>query len=98
MFLIGGDLLYRPNFSRLLLQPGHIVARRVLPSWNANMRLFRAPALLYRFPERPPKFCGIISQRCRPRPGNPTYSFQQWIDVMKNTVLTQFVPTLTSSS
>src|SRR5271170_4313029 len=46
----------------------------------------------------PPKFCGIISQRYRPRSGNPAKSFQQWIDKIKDSVIKDFVPALSKVS
>ncbi len=67
---------------------------RVLPRWNAGVDHFRNSSLLYPFPANPPRFCGIISQRYRPRMGNPAQSFQQWIDVIKDTVIKEFVPAL----
>lgn len=70
---------------------------RVLPRWNTGVSLFRNPTLSYPFPVEPPKFCGIISQRYRPRSGNPARSFQQWIDVIKQTVLNELVPVLVSN-
>src|SRR3984893_11346623 len=70
---------------------------RVLPRWNASVAPFRASNLLYPFPANPPKFCGIISQRYRPRLGNPARSFQEWIDIIKETVLQEFVPSLSPS-
>jgi hypothetical protein len=70
---------------------------RVLPRWNTEVQQFRNAGLLHPFPAKPPRFCGIISQRYRPRSGSPAQSFQQWIDVIKQTVLTEFVPALTSN-
>jgi chromosome partitioning protein len=67
---------------------------RVLPRWDASVATFRQKALLNPFPESPPKFCGIISQRYRPRLGSPAKSFQEWIDVIKGTVLKELVPSL----
>ena len=71
---------------------------RVLPRWNATVAQFRSSNLTYSFPAQPPKFCGIISQRYRPRLGNPARSFQEWIDIIKGTVLRELVPALTSNS
>jgi hypothetical protein len=71
---------------------------RVLPRWNLGVAGFRNPALLYPFPQNPPKFCGIISQRYRPRVGNPAKSFQKWIDVIKAIVESDLVPVLDANS
>jgi chromosome partitioning protein len=71
---------------------------RVLPRWNTTVTQFRSENLLYPFPKQPPKFCGIISQRYRPRLGNPARSFQEWINIIKGTVLRELIPTLTSNS
>jgi hypothetical protein len=68
---------------------------RVIPKWNGAVQLFRSPSLLHPIPAVPPKFCGIISQRYRPRSGSPAQSFQQWIDIIKHTVLQELVPALT---
>jgi hypothetical protein len=56
---------------------------------------FRNKTIEYPFPALPPKFCGIISQRYRPRMGDPAKSFQQWIDAIKWTVMQELVPALT---
>lgn len=71
---------------------------RVLPRWNMAVAQFRSKNLLYPFPAQPPKFCGIISQRYRPRLGNPARSFQEWIDIIKDTVLRELVPALTANA
>lgn len=71
---------------------------RVLPRWNRAVGQFRDPSLLYPFPEAPPRFCGIISQRYRPRSGSPAHSFQQWIDRIKETVDDELVPALRASN
>lgn len=67
----------------------------VLPRWNKEIKRFRHSDLTYKFPEEPPKFLGFISQRYRPRGGAPARSFQQWIDVIKKTVIKELIPKLT---
>lgn len=67
---------------------------RVVPSWNDEIRPFRDASIMCKFPENPPKFLGFISQRYRPRGGAPAKSFQRWIDIIKQTVNTQFLPVL----
>lgn len=66
----------------------------VMPRWNIDIAPFRTVAADYRFPENPPKFLGFISQRYRPRGGAPAKSFQRWIDVIKESVVTDLVPAL----
>jgi chromosome partitioning protein len=94
-FLIGSDYFIVPTSPDYYCNQAISSLSRVLPKWNVSVAHFRSTTLLYPFPKNPPKFCGIISQRYRPRLGSPAYSFQQWIDVIKNTVLTEFVPALT---
>ena len=67
---------------------------RVLPRWHDQVRPFRRDSLQYRMPTNPPKMIGIISQRYRPRVGNPSASFQEWIDRIKENVDSKLVPAL----
>lgn len=96
--LMGSDYFIVPTSPDYYCNQAISSLARVLPRWNIGVSLFRSPTLLYPFPVAPPKFCGIISQRYRPRSGNPAQSFQQWIDVIKQTVLTELVPVLTSNN
>jgi chromosome partitioning protein len=66
----------------------------VLPRWNTQVAGFRAPTLATAFPTNPPVCLGIISQRYRPRAGNPAASFQRWIDRIKTTMNATLVPAL----
>ncbi|WP_018416155.1 ParA family protein [Teredinibacter turnerae] len=66
----------------------------VVPRWNSEIQRFREGDIDYKFPPTPPKFLGFISQRYRPRSGAPAKSFQRWIDVIKETVNTKLIPTL----
>ena len=91
-FLMGSDYFIVPTSPDYYCNQAISSLARVLPRWNLGVSQFRSANLLYPFPAKPPQFCGIISQRYRPRSGNPAYSFQQWIDVIKNTVLKEFVP------
>lgn len=92
--LMGSDYFIVPTSPDYYCNQAISSLARVLPRWNEAVARFRNRSLLYPFPANPPKFCGIISQRYRPRMGNPAQSFQQWIDVIKATVLREFVPIL----
>ena len=93
-FLMGSDFFIVPTSPDYYCHQAIYSLARVIPRWNAGVANFRNPGLLYPFPSEPPRFCGIISQRYRPRLGEPARSFQQWIDVIKETVLDQLVPAL----
>lgn len=94
-FLMGSDFFVVPTSPDYYCNQAISSLSRVLPRWNAAVAQFRSGNLLYPFPADPPKFCGIISQRYRPRSGNPARSFQEWIDIIKATVLNEFVAALT---
>src|SRR5258705_9658182 len=93
-FLMGADYFIVPTSPDYYCNQAISSLSRVLPKWSVGVTSFRVPSLLYPFPAKPPKFCGIISQRYRPRMGNPAQSFQQWINIIKQTVLQEFVPAL----
>jgi cellulose biosynthesis protein BcsQ len=93
-FLMGSDFFIIPTSPDYYCNQAVSSLSRVLPRWNMGVQQFRAAGLLYPFPDAPPKFCGIISQRYRPRMGNPASSFQQWIDQIKDTVDNELVPSL----
>lgn len=95
--LMGSDYFIVPTSPDYYCNQAIASLSRVLPRWNNGIAQFRDEKLAYPFPKDPPKFCGIISQRYRPRLGNPARSFQQWIDIIKATVLKEFVPALTVS-
>jgi hypothetical protein len=94
-FLMGSDFFIVPTSPDYYCNQAITSLSRVLPRWNNTVKPFRDVNLTYPFPNNSPKFCGIISQRYRPRLGNPARSFQQWIDIIKATVLKEFVPALT---
>lgn len=94
-FLMGSDYFIVPTSPDYYCNQAISSLSRVLPRWNAEVAQFRNSALLNPFPMTPPKFCGIISQRYRPRGGSPAQSFQRWIDSIKQSVLSELVPTLT---
>lgn len=94
-FLMGSDFFIVPTSPDYYCNQAISSLARVLPRWNTAVDQFRSKNLLYPFPADPPKFCGISSQRYRPRSGNPARSFQEWIDIIKATVLKEFVPSLT---
>jgi cellulose biosynthesis protein BcsQ len=95
--LMGSDYFIVPTSPDYYCNQAISSLARVLPRWNTGVSLFRNSALSYPFPAEPPKFCGIISQRYRPRSGSPARSFQEWIDVIKQTVLNELVPVLVSN-
>jgi cellulose biosynthesis protein BcsQ len=95
--LMGSDYFIVPTSPDYYCNQAVSSLSRVIPRWHGAVQHFRSPSLLYPFPAKPPRFCGIISQRYRPRSGNPAQSFQQWIDIIKQTVLKEFVPVLTSN-
>lgn len=95
--LMGSDYFIIPTSPDYYCNQAISSLARVLPRWNTGVSLFRNQSLAYPFPNVPPRFCGIISQRYRPRSGSPAFSFQQWIDIIKETVLKELVPELASS-
>lgn len=95
--LMGSDYFIVPTSPDYYCNQAISSLARVLPRWNFGVNLFRDPRLSYPFPKEPPKFCGIISQRYRPRSGEPAYSFQQWINIIKQTVLDELVPVLSAN-
>lgn len=70
----------------------------VLPSWFATYNIIKThPAFsnaIYKFPQTTPKFIGTIQQRYRPRNGEPARSFQAWIDIINQNVISRLVPAL----
>jgi chromosome partitioning protein len=97
-FLMGSDYFIVPTSPDYYCNQAVSSLARVLPRWNASVQQFRDASLLYPFPANPPKFCGIISQRYRPRSGSPAQSFQQWINKIKKTVLSELVPAMTANN
>ena len=97
-FLMGSDYFIVPTSPDYYCNQAISSLARVIPRWNNAVGQFRNKSLLYSFPAAPPKFCGIISQRYRPRSGSPAYSFQQWIDIIKENVLKVFVPVLATNN
>jgi hypothetical protein len=95
--LMGSDFFIVPTSPDYYCNQAVSSLSRVLPRWHGAVQHFRQTCLLYPFPAAPPRFCGIISQRYRPRSGSPAQSFQQWIDILKQTVLKEFVPALTTN-
>ncbi|MGY8660936.1 AAA family ATPase [Bradyrhizobium sp. UFLA05-109] len=97
-FLMGADYFIIPTSPDYYCNQAISSLARVIPKWNASVGTFRVPTLQYPFPGKAPKFCGIISQRYRPRSGSPASSFQQWINIIKTTVLNELIPVLTMES
>lgn len=94
--LMGSDYFIVPTSPDYYCNQAISSLSRVLPRWHGAVQHFRNQNLLYPFPSAPPKFCGIISQRYRPRLGSPAQSFQTWINTIKQSVLQEFVPALTT--
>jgi chromosome partitioning protein len=97
-FLMGSDYFIVPTSPDYYCNQAISSLSRVLPRWNSEVATFRSKSLLYPFPNDPPKFCGIISQRYRPRSGNPASSFQHWIDEIKLSVSKTLVPILNANN
>jgi cellulose biosynthesis protein BcsQ len=95
-FLMGSDYFIVPTSPDYYCNQAITSLARVLPQWNETVASFRNEKLLFPFPKNPPRFSGIISQRYRPRMGSPAQSFQRWIDIIKDTVLKNLVPELTT--
>ncbi|WP_010218971.1 ParA family protein [Sphingomonas sp. PAMC 26621] len=93
-FLMSSDYFIVPTSPDYYCLQAMSSLARVLPRWNFEVAAFRNQSFLYPFPVEPPKFCGIVSQRYRPRLGNPAVSFQQWIDKIKIAVNNHLVPAL----
>ena len=92
--LMGSDYFIVPVSPDYYCKQAVTSLARVLPRWNSVVEPFRNASLVYPLPQSPPKFCGIISQRYRPRLRKPAQSFQRWIDVIKKTVSDDLVPEL----
>lgn len=97
-FLMGADYFIVPTSPDYYCNQAISSLARVIPKWNGSVATFRSGALRYPFPNQPPRFCGIISQRYRPRTGSPASSFQQWINIIKQTVLDELIPVLTKET
>ena len=92
--LMGSDFFIVPTSPDFYCDQAIRSLATVLPRWNIQVGGFRVPTLTTRFPANPPVCLGIISQRYRPRAGNPAASFQRWIDRIKGTMTTALVPVL----
>lgn len=92
--LLGSDFFIVPTSPDFYCDQAIRSLATVLPRWNGQVTGFRAPTLATPFPTDPPVCLGIISQRYRPREGNPAASFQRWIDRIKATMNTTLVPAL----
>jgi len=92
--LLGSDFFIVPTSPDFYCDQAIRSLATVLPRWNNQVTGFRAQTLATPFPTNPPVCLGIISQRYRPREGNPAASFQRWIDRIKATMNTTLVPAL----
>lgn len=93
-FLMGSDYFIVPTSPDFYCNQAIYSLSDVIPRWNSDVDFFRSNAE-YKFDD-PPKFIGIISQKYRPRNGQPARSFQDWIDRIKDTVNRKLIPTLNS--
>ncbi len=94
--LMGSDFFIVPTSPDYYCDQAVQSLSRVLPRWNSDISPFRDQSLAYCFPQIPPQFLGIVSQRYRPRQGAPAASFQSWIDQIKGTIDSTLVPTLSN--
>ncbi len=92
--LMGSDYFIVPTFPDFFCEQAVKSLKSVIPRWNEGVRPFRSAHLTYPFPDNPPKFIGIVSQKYRPRSGAPSSSFQKWIDRIKETVESDLIPPL----
>jgi chromosome partitioning protein len=94
--LMGSDYFIVPTFPDYFCTQAVISLSRIVPKWNESIVFFRNLGLIYPLPITPPKFIGTISQRYRPRNGNPAASFDKWINRIKETVDDKLVPALSN--
>lgn len=92
-FLMGSDYFIVPTLPDYYCDQATRSLARVIPKWNLEVTNFRNSELTYSF-KKSPRFLGIISQRFRPRKGEPAASFQHWIDEIKKTVSMELIPAL----
>lgn len=97
-FLMASDYFIVPTSPDYYCNQAITSLSNVIPLWNKAVAAFRDPKLVYPIPASPPKFCGIISQRYRPRSGEPAKSFQHWINKIKQTVDAELVPVLNAEN
>lgn len=69
---------------------------RTFPVWNKEIDKFRDSLLKYAFSKNAPTFLGFISQRFKKYADAPARSFQNWIDIIQDTVNSSLVPVLQS--
>lgn len=96
-FLMSSDYFIVPTFPDYFCDQAVLSLSRVLPRWNADSSGFRDQSIDYPLPPSPPKFIGTISQRYRPRGGEPSASFQEWINQIKETVNNSLIPALSTA-
>ena len=71
----------------------------ILPKWSSWAKQAKELKVLkdatYPFPNKTPKFLGIIIQKFRPRKGQtPSAAFQKWIDKIEKGTKTKLIPML----
>lgn len=71
----------------------------ILPKWSSWAKQAKKLKILrdatYPFPNKTPKFLGMIVQKFRPRRGQtPSAAFQKWIDEIETSVETKLIPML----
>ena len=64
--LMGSDYFIVPTSPDYYCNQAIISLSRVVPRWHNEINAFRNRHLLYPFPERPPKFCGIYIAKIPP--------------------------------
>lgn len=57
-----------------------------------QLKMFSDQDMLYRFEPKKPKFLGHVIQRYRPRNGMPTRTFQEYFELLDNSVANHFIP------
>jgi cellulose biosynthesis protein BcsQ len=92
--LMGSEYFMVPTFPDYFCDQAIRSISSVLPRWNQNIDFFRDESITNNLPQEAPKFIGTVSQRYRPRGGEPAASFQRWIDTIKKSVNDTLVPAL----
>ncbi len=101
---INQNLLTTSDYFIVPMFPGYFSAMAtvsltsILPIWVSWAKHCKKLDLLknaiYPFPDKRPQFLGTIIQNFRVMEGNPTASFRQWIEEIKEGVQTKLIPVL----
>lgn len=57
-----------------------------------QLKMFSDEDMLYKFEPKSPNFLGHVIQRYRPRNGMPTRTFQEYFDLLDDSVANRFIP------